>query len=111
MSIDLYGKYIEEREGRLLISLVEGFVTYSKLDNNTYYLVDMYVQPQFRKLGIAWKLNDLVCEVARKDNATKLLTSVCTSANGVTESLHVVLAGGFRFSSASGDMLFFVKDI
>lgn len=111
MSTSLYAKYIEEREGRLLISLEEGFVTYSKLDSNTYYLVDMYVQPQFRRLGIAWKLNDLVCDVARQDNATRLLTSVCTSANGVTESLQVVLAGGFRFSSQQGNMLYFVKDL
>lgn len=111
MSINLYAEYLKEREGRQLISLPEGFVTFSKMNDDTYYLADMYVQPQFRKQGIAWKLNDLLSDVARKDHATKLLTSVCTTANGVTESLHVVLAGGFRFSSASGNMLFFVKDL
>jgi GNAT superfamily N-acetyltransferase len=111
MSIDLYAKYIKEREGRDILILEHGFITYKKINKDLYYLVDCFVEEGYRQKGVARQLLDEVCAIALADGATKVLGSVCTAAEGVTTSLISILAGGFKFSSQDGNMLYFVKDL
>lgn len=110
--MDLYAKYIKEREDSEIFVEDYGFVTYRAIPKSTvYYLVDMYILPEFRKTKKAWELHDKVLQTAKAAGATQLLTSVCLDANGVSNSMAVILAGGFQYSSSSGNMLYFVKDV
>jgi GNAT superfamily N-acetyltransferase len=109
--LNLYAEYIKEREGSEIIVLDHGFVTYRQVDGNVFYLVDMYVEKAYRKSGVAWDLHNKVCDIARNAGATQLITSACTDAAGVTVSLKVILAGGFKYSSSNGNMLYFVHDL
>jgi predicted GNAT family acetyltransferase len=111
MSMDLYKKYIMEREGRDLIEVDNGFITFRKLNDTTYYIVDLYVDSSVRKTGIARSLFDNVCDVARNDGAQFIMGSICTDANGVTGSMAALLAVGFEFSSQTGTMLYFIKTL
>jgi hypothetical protein len=107
--LNLYAQYIKEREDREIIVLEHGFATYKKLNPETYYLVDMFVEKVYRRTNIAWDLNNIICDIAKKDGALNIITSICTDAAGVTESMAVILAGGFKYSSTSGNMLYFIK--
>ena len=111
MSINLYAKYIEEREGSSLISVEHGFLTYKKLNDDLYYLIDCYVEKGYRKLGIATDLGNQVCTIAKQDGAKQVMGSVCLNANGATESLTAILAAGYRYASISEQTLYFVKDL
>lgn len=109
--MNLYAQYIKEREDREIIVLGHAFATYKKLNPETYYLIDMFVERAYRRTNLAWDLNNIICDIAKKDGASNIITSICTDAAGVTVSMAVILAGGFKFSSASGNMLYFVKDL
>jgi hypothetical protein len=109
--MNLYAQYIKERENTEIIVLDHGFATYRKLNNVSYYLVDMFVEKAYRKCNVAWDLNNMICDIAKKDGASVIFTSVCTDAAGVSISLAVVLAGGFEFSSRDGNMLYFKKNL
>jgi GNAT superfamily N-acetyltransferase len=107
----MYADYLNERTGTSLLQLEHGFATFKKLDADTYYLIDIYVEPEFRRKRIASELSQRVCEIAKADGAKKLIGSVDISTNGVTESMKAILADGFRFSHAQGNGIYFVKDI
>lgn len=107
----LYAQYIKEREGSEILIVDYGFATYRKLEDGSYYLIDIFVEERYRKLGIARNLFDKIVDIAKADNASRILGSVCTSANGVTASMASILAVGFQFSSQNGNMLYFSKVI
>ena len=109
--MNLYAQYIKERENSEIIIHEHGFITYKVLQNGMYYLVDVFVEKEHRKSGAARSLVDAACEIARSAGQTQVLGSVCLDANGVTQSLAAILAGGFKYSSSNGNMLYFVKDL
>ena len=109
--MNLYAQYIKERENSEIVILEHGFATYRKIDNFNYYLIDMFVEKAFRKCNIAWDLNNIVCDIAKKDGATTLITSICLDAVGVSTSMSVILAGGFKYTSSEGNMLYFSKPL
>lgn len=109
--MNLYAKYIKEREDINTIEIDHAFATYKKINDDTIYLIDIFVENGFRRDGLATKLSSMIEEVARKEGATKILGSVDLSKNGVTESMKAILSNGFKFSSASGNGLYFIKDI
>jgi predicted GNAT family acetyltransferase len=109
--MSLYAQYIEEREGFSIIESDHGFATYIKVDDETYYLRDIFVEKEFRKSGLAKELSRQVAEIAKADGAKRLTGSVSTIANGVTVSMKAILADGFEFSHANGNMLYFAKEL
>jgi len=111
MSINLYGKYIKERENSEIHIHDNGFVTYKKIDDETYYLVDCFVEKEFRRTGLATQLGEEVCAIVKARGAKRVIGSISTDANGVTESLKAILAAGYKFASLQGTMLYFTKDL
>lgn len=107
----LYAQYIKEREGIELIYVEHGFATYQKVNDELYYLVDIFVEQGFRKLGIATQLSSIVRDIALQAGAKQLLGSVDISRKGVTESMSAILSDGFRYSHSEGNGMYFVKDI
>jgi len=109
--ISLFKDYLEERQDVSLISTDVGFATYKLVDNETVWLIDIFVDKDYRRKGIATQLSELVQIEAEKLGCTKMLGSVDITANGVTESMKSVLSNGFKFSHANGNILYFVKEI
>jgi len=107
----LYKQYLKERENIELIEDDHGFATYRKLDNGDYYIIDIYIEPEFRRSGLARELSKKIKDIAIEDKATKLIGSVCISTNNVTVSMAAVIGDGFKFTHANGNMLWFSKDI
>ena len=110
---NLYSKYIKEREGidTVVHENGHGYATYKKLDDGSYYLIDIFVEKEYRRSHIATQLSEQVKQIALADKATTMLGSVCLTTNGVTESLKAVLGDGFKYSHASNNTLYFKKEI
>jgi len=109
--MSLYAKYLEERQDTKVIETDIGFATYKQVDDETLWLIDIFVEKEFRRLGKATQLSELVQIEAEKLGCTKMLGSVDITANNVTESMKAVLSNGFKFSHAIGNVLYFIKDI
>lgn len=109
--MSLYADYVKERLGDRVLETDVGFATYRFSDENTVYIVDIYIAPAARMMGAASDIADSIVEIARKNGCTQLLGSVVPSARGATESLKVLLGYGMRLDSSAQDFIVFRKDI
>lgn len=102
--------YIREREGREVYQTLEGFITYEMIDENTVYLVDIYVATQFRNKNIATQLADYVVELT---NAKVVMGSIDPNIPSAHTSLLVLLAYGMKLDRYENGLLLFkkIKDV
>lgn len=108
----LYAKYITERTNDHVIENEYGFVTYRFInDNQTVYIIDIYVVPAYRNKKIASDLADLVVLEAKEKGCSQLIGTVVPSAKNSTISVKVLLGYGMSLNSAANDVVVFGKEI
>lgn len=106
-----YADYMKEAFGREVYEDEYGFVSFYKVTNSICYIVDIYVAPSFRKQGHTARLEAIVVEWAKANGCDKLLGSVNLKINTPERSMAELIKANYKFSHASGDLLFFVKEI
>lgn len=109
--MSMYGAYLKERLGDDIIENEKGFATYRFVGEDTVYVIDVYVHPDFRKQGVASDFSDTIMEIGKKRGCTKMITSVVPSPNGSTNSIRAIIAYGFELDSAANGFILFKKDI
>jgi predicted GNAT family acetyltransferase len=107
----LYAQYIREKTNDKIIETDIGFATYRYIEDNTVYIVDVFVMPEFRKTGHGSGLADQVVLEAKSKGYRKLVVSVVPSSKNSTDSLKVILAYGMKLKSSSNDFIVFEKEI
>lgn len=108
--MSLYGKYIKERLGREIIETEHAFITFYQYEDG-YYVENVYVDPDYRKTGIASSLVDEVAEIAINAGYKKLYVSVVPSANGSNDSMRAILAYGFKLNSSANNFILLKKEL
>jgi GNAT superfamily N-acetyltransferase len=108
--ISSYGLYIYEREGKFIVEDSRGYATYVYWPD-ALYIEDMFVKPEFRKLGTGTELADAIYELARARGVRKVVTTVVAKAGGSTESIKAILAHGFKLDSTNNEFIFLTKNI
>ena len=110
--MSLYAKYLTERTNDKILETAHGFATYRIIpDQKAVYVVDIFVEADFRKAGNAAQMADEIAKIAKKEGCIKMLGSVYPSTKNSTDSIRVLLAYGMRLQSASNDFILFEKDI
>jgi GNAT superfamily N-acetyltransferase len=108
----MYAKYLTERTSDSILETHQGYATYRYLnDGKTVYIIDIYVLPDFRKLGVAATMADTIVDEAKVKGCTEVLGSVVPTAKGSTESLKVLLGYGMSLQSSAIDFIIFRKEI
>ena len=107
--MSLYADYLSERQDVQHIEFDGGFANFRKLDADTYYFVDIFVVKEKRKTTLASEIIKRVCQLAKDDGAKKIIGSIDLSANGVTNSMRLLIGNKMEFSHYNGTMLYFVK--
>ncbi len=108
--ISNHGLYILEREGKFVVENKMGFATYFYWPE-AVFLEDLYVHPQYRKLGVGTELTDAVAEMGRLAGKKRLVCTVIPRARGSTESLKAFLAYGLIMDSSDKESVYFYKNI
>ena len=108
--MSLYGKYIKERENTEIIETPYGFATYKVLDDSLY-VIDIYILPEFRRLGKAEDLMNQSYNIAKELEKKWVLGSVCLDANGREASLMAAFYWGMTISHYNGNMIYLKKEI
>lgn len=103
--IQMYAKYIQEREGKSVLETEHGFAIYHFL-GDYLYLVDIYVEPDYRRTGLATEILNQIKDIAKKNNYKKILGSVDLQAKGCTGSLKAILASGFMLKQCEGQAIY-----
>jgi Acetyltransferase (GNAT) family len=112
--MSMYGDYIKERLNDEIVESEYGFATYRYIDKaigRAVYIVDIYVNPAFRKSGEAARLADRIVAIAKNYNCTELIGTVSPTSRTATESIKVLLAYGMTLKSSTMDALIFTKNI
>lgn len=108
--MDLYAKYVSEREGNSLITEPWGFIEF-RLILPVMRIESIYIVPERRHDGRASALADRVTQIARESGATHLWSQVWTGSLNATESLKAILAYGFIVQGIIGDRIILTKEI
>lgn len=108
--IDLYEKYIEEREGQHLIKEENGFITYL-INGDQCYISDFFVSKNYRRSGIGYRMADKVTIEAKERGCKYLTCQVDLNAFGVEASTITILNYGFKIGSAQNNFIQFIKEI
>ena len=110
--MSLYAKYLVERTNDKILETNHGFATYRfLLGEKSVYLIDIFVDSDFRNSGKAAQMADEIAALAREQGCTKMLGSVVPSTKGSTASLRVLLTYGMSLKSATNDFIVMEKDI
>lgn len=108
----LYSKYVHERLGKQVLEVEHGFATYIFMDDQkAVYIEDIYVDPDFRKSGIASEMANQITLIAIEKGYKKIIGTVVPSTNGSTDSLKTMLAYGFRLDSTTNNLILLTKEI
>ena len=112
MKKSLYGQYIAEREGNIILETEFGFAT-CQIEENSIYLMDMYVVPEKRQTGVGRDFLNKAAELAKEHNKSIITTSVCYNTNNPETSMLAILSCGFKFFNVkeSDNMIYFYKEI
>lgn len=107
----LWAKYLKERLDQDTLEYDGGFVVYKVLDTHIHIL-EMYVEPKKRRQKLAWKMADIMAQLAKNLKRNKLLCNVYLSANGCDQSLKAILAYGFKpITIGTADVLYLEKEV
>jgi GNAT superfamily N-acetyltransferase len=110
--MSLYAKYLTERTNDRILETGHGFATYRIIgDQRAVYIIDLFVESDFRKAGTASQMADEIAKIAKKEGCIKMLGTVAPSAKGSTSSVKVLLAYGMRLVSSGNDFIVFEKEI
>jgi len=107
----LYAQYLCERTNDFILEDDHGFATYRYLDDNKVYIIDIFVEKEFRKNGIATVIANKIAKQAKRDGRTLLIGSVQPSAKNSSESMKALLAYGMKIESSGQDFIILRKDI
>lgn len=108
----MYAKYLTERTTDLILETEKGYATYRYLeDQKTVYIVDIFVEKEFRALGVATDLANAICNEARGKGYLKCLGSVVPSMKNSTISMKVLLGYGMQLESSTNNFILFKKDL
>ncbi len=108
----MYARYLSERTSDEILEVPWGFATYRYLDDNkTVYIVDLWIDPDFRKLGKASDLADQIVKLAKEKGCTKLFGSVVPTTKNSTISMKVLLGYGMTLESATNNFVLMKKEI
>lgn len=112
MGPSFYARYLEERTDDKIIETDKGYATYRFLnDGKSVYIIDIFILPDFRRVGEASNLADQVAEIARSKGATEMLGTINPSAKNSTDSMSVLVAYGMKLRSSADNVIILGKDI
>lgn len=112
----MYDKYLREREGKEILQHDHGFTIYGYncvpgVDFPHVYIQDNYVEPEFRKKGLAREMADRIAAQAKAAGIKVMLGSVDSNAKGADASLKVLIAYGMGLFAVSGGVIFMQKEL
>lgn len=113
-TIDLYGKYINERLGLSLLREDHGFLSY-RIDpgekDKTLFVEDVYVEPEHRKGPTFFKLARRAEQIGRDAGCRFLMGVVYTATTDPTLSAKAIMSYGLKIIAADVGKIYFSREI
>lgn len=108
---DMYAAFLSETEEMHFVQEPFGYAMYKFLPDNSCYVVEGYVLPEFRRQGKSKVIIDKVYEIAKQKKCDKLFSSVGTKVKNAARNMKMLISYGMELHSANSDIIYFVKEI
>lgn len=108
--MSLYEKYILEREGARVIKNDHAFVAF-KVVEDAAFILNIYVEPEFRKSGLAKMMVDEAIKKSIDMGAKSIFGDIYFSDPNRAKTLATAIALGFDLFGSDGIKLVIFKDI
>lgn len=105
-----FAKYLEETSHKRMFEIEEGFFIY-QVNGKELYVQEVYVDPEFRRLGIASLLDQKAIEIAKENGCEYIKGSVITSSPKATESMKFQLSLGYKIAYSDRDIIYLIKNV
>lgn len=102
--------YIKEIEDFDSIVMDIGFASY-RISGDECYIRDIWINPDYRKSGVASSIADRIAEIAKQQGCKFLTGSVSINIKDPTTSAKVLLAYGFAIHSLLPNGIVFRKEL
>lgn len=99
----LYAGYLKEREGMSLLENEFAFLTFIKQADGSYYVRDLYVDPDHRREKHGTELTNAVMDMAIRENSKFLYGSVSFNDPNFDRCVASLTAYGMRKHGVSPD--------
>ena len=109
--MELYKKFLAERDRATVYYNEFGFVTYSIAPSDFMYFSEFYVVLEKRNTREAYKLWQFILKTAKDNNCSSIIGSVDITTNNWKLSEKLMLKAGFNQSAISGNLKYFIKNI
>lgn len=106
----MWAEYFKEREGFETIETGLGVASY-RIEGSNCYIKDIFVLPEHRQTGEAFKIGKMVEEIAKEKGCKTLSGSCVPSLSFSTESMAGMIKFGFKLHSSTQDFIVLVKEI
>jgi GNAT superfamily N-acetyltransferase len=104
--------YFFEREGFSTLGDDAGFIAYKDLGDGTFYVRDLYVDPDFREKNHAFVLAERFVALAKEAGAYKFFGTVAPLDPGADRNIKILQGYGMKFSGMNElGQLIFSKEI
>lgn len=111
--MQLYRKYIKEREGLELITRPYGFLSYAIRQEPQLHLfiADYFVEPESRRNGLAYKMADEAFKIAKNENVPIALCQCDRKAIGYEIARKSIENYGFKLVNDDGRICEFYREV
>ena len=108
--MEFYSEYIKERKGAELFQDEDGFFTYRILGTD-FFIDDLYVSKDKRKTGIGKKFSEKIDKMAKDNNCTRNICTVCVRANNYEDSFKFIQKMGYSVDKIEYVLIYMSKEI
>jgi GNAT superfamily N-acetyltransferase len=106
----LYKSYLKEREGLDVLEVDHGFMVY-KLAADHAYISDYYVDPEYRRCGIGYKMADCLFELCLEQGIPVVYCQADNLAEGVELSKLTIEKYGFQRLGEEGSIVHYKMEV
>jgi hypothetical protein len=109
-AIDMYARYIQEREGLTLIREEGGFITY-KIFDDILFINDVFVMQEHRQGNTFFRLAKQAEMQGKMAGAKKIRGLVWINTSDPTHSLKAIMSYGLKVVGSEKNVIILEKEI
>lgn len=105
----MFADYFKEM-GSEVLETPYGWANYI-FDEDSCYIENMYISPDFRRLKKGSELADKIAAIAKERGSKYLLTTTNTNKPSIERSIQAIIGYGFKFLKSSESAIFYYKEL
>lgn len=106
----LYGKYIEEREGKQILEYEWGFAAY-KIKGPEIFLAEIYIVKDVRRLGKSRIIVDDLEKIGLENKCEILTANIFLKDPNANITMQAAYANGFEIKESDRNVLLIAKEL